>query len=393
MYSYRQICSARRILASWRQELAGVVRNASHPRPLMQRVAVRMMLANMKHSYDLMMRLQILEGAAGVPRGTWWESGASGLKKATAHFAESPNLHPAWLAERSTTVVDVAAAAIGTEMRRFRLPLEMRKNLAETPFDIVHNALMGMRIDPSDRTPVSTFIFRAAGSDFSTKILDGIETPKTIAQGPVQSWLKRKVQNEVRHFLSQLPIDEKGRTLDVARKPGEKNPQNPDGEERTFASMVFEAMMDYKNDKLGKRLIATWRKGITGDTRKLVMDKWLKVFLRTGKFYPKNKLAEEFDISEGMAGKHVRNGIIEAMDAIWGNKALMDALSDRAELTGIEVDLSTKPSKSDVFPKRKRARRNPLENVNQAQKYDAIKVVRKAWEITTSDDSRRTVQA
>ena len=46
------------------------------------KVAARWLFANMVLEYDWLIRLQVLEGTAGVPQGTWWNKRERGLRMA-----------------------------------------------------------------------------------------------------------------------------------------------------------------------------------------------------------------------------------------------------------------------------------------------------------------------
>jgi len=69
------------------------------------RVASRWLFATMATDYDVLLRLQIMEGAAGVPVDSWWKKVRSPamaqvmLGKARTHFNDKgDHLDPSWFA-------------------------------------------------------------------------------------------------------------------------------------------------------------------------------------------------------------------------------------------------------------------------------------------------------
>lgn len=76
---------------------ASLYQHFSRRAGLVAKVAARWALANMNREYDIMVRLQALEGAMGMTPGAWWTKGRRGLELAK-HAAHTKNVDvdPSW---------------------------------------------------------------------------------------------------------------------------------------------------------------------------------------------------------------------------------------------------------------------------------------------------------
>ena len=80
---------------------AQVLRSLRDGKPtLITKVATRWLKKASDEDFDVLARLQVLEGAAGLRAGAWSNRGRAGLRQAMGHFEGSP-LDPNWFARQS----------------------------------------------------------------------------------------------------------------------------------------------------------------------------------------------------------------------------------------------------------------------------------------------------
>ena len=236
------------------------------------RVAARWLKASMAMQYDALLRIQMLEGAAGVPVGTWMAIGSRnpslGLAKAKVHFmdpGEQNQIQPQWFAGNVTTTYNTISRILNQNIRSYKLSIE--------PDDVLNSAIMGMPLDPSVQEQVLRQPYQA-GKYVANKIKNGEETPEQVAKGPLAFMLQRKVQNFARGRLEQFNEDDEGKTKDITDSD---MPETWGATEETEASEYLIALIfgDF-NDPLGKE-IRGFMRHIWGDSsaRSTYMTFWL----------------------------------------------------------------------------------------------------------------------
>jgi len=238
------------------------------------RVALRWFMATLGVvELDLALRLQILEGAAGVPPHTWWKEGRRGLYKAKEHFVGT-DINPQWLSPDNSGAYTMLERFIQQTLSKFELK--------EEPSDYITNALMGFRIDMS-KDPGKPPIY-SAGVKASEGLKNGTETPSMVVAGPVKTFVVRHMQNDkdLKRDLkdrahNQSLSDEEGGTIDIADTSQEKDQAG-----QFLAHIVFEDV----NDPMGKRIRDFMRK-VWADKKNLVMTTWLDML--ENKTLPKKK--------------------------------------------------------------------------------------------------------
>ena len=109
------------------------------------RLAARYLVGNIvSPEYDIMARLQILEGASGKVStgpnaGTWWKKGRRGLK-AAAEFYKGTDIDPSWLSEGNTGMISRISHMVHAMYQK----LSDSEGSFTSPDDILQNSIMGL---------------------------------------------------------------------------------------------------------------------------------------------------------------------------------------------------------------------------------------------------------
>lgn len=138
------------LIVQFRQ--ASVDRRLSPAQRAMYRLAARYMMANLDNpAYDLLARLQILEGVAGVvtpgPRvsGPWSKNPRQGVKAAQDFFAKTA-INPEWFSMGNTGLIGKVRGVVRQEFNKWTRGREVHF----TPDDILQNGLMGLTRDGTE---------------------------------------------------------------------------------------------------------------------------------------------------------------------------------------------------------------------------------------------------
>lgn len=183
--------------AAWRNRTASSLST--------MRVAERWLLAD-HPGMDLIARLQVLEGVAGVKPWTWAQNPKQGLKKALAHFAEQGGtINPAWFSEGNTGMVRV--------MESIARAITKDKVTDKSPETVVSDVIMGMKAD-GELVPVPSLV--DLGGKNQGAILSGKETPSSFGGGVGSKQVRDRATDQLRKY-----------NRDVSRK----GPQVRDDEE------------------------------------------------------------------------------------------------------------------------------------------------------------------
>jgi hypothetical protein len=299
------------------------------------KVAQRWLLSlDVKTEYDIMMRLQVLEGAANVPLGSWWQKGSAGLDIAKNWFADKePNnkIDPTWFSPRFTTCFSIVEAQVAAKIRSYRLN--------EDPFDYITNALMGLSLSADVETVAPAY---KTGEMATVGILSGKETPITLAKGPLGTFFKRRVDRDKTNIQKQKSmnslVDEEGRTLDF------EAPQS----EEDAAALLLEILTD-ANDPLGRKIRDFMRSTWQGENYEQIMKGWLTYIERSGNIPRKSEIANILGLSSTNFDKtYWRPALIKFFKKFWNNSSLQNALSHRYIQEGVPF-FQEKPALEDII--------------------------------------------
>ena len=251
------------VIAALRQ-MAGHTRTAASRSIL--KVAERWLLADGMIGYDLMARLQLLEGAAGQKAWTWSRNPRQGLREAAAFFADqSESVNPAWFSGRDTGMVSIIKSKTFGHMQ------QMGTGIGKSPDEIITNVLMGMGAS-GHKYPEPSLV--GVGRDFRVGILSGKETPASMGAGPASRQAVQRAIDEIRAFQRaqargpQVQDDEEtgGQIQDYDRDPG-------------FEQYIWSIFGS--NTPQGKQLRAMFLASASGDAR-LTAEAFVEFFREKG---------------------------------------------------------------------------------------------------------------
>ena len=326
------------------------------------RVAVRWLAAGLSDDYDIMLRLQVLEGAAGVPVDSWWRKGRRGLRAASDALASS-GIKPEWLAANNSGLMGVVERTLQGAIRSYGVPWE--------PGDIIANALMGLKVDAS-REGRTTRPAYEAGVRLSKGILEGRETPQMAAKGTLGAFLARKVTNEAKRFKGDpLPEGEEGESLDISEDAPTRSPAD------FMAGLIFRNYGDPISQQVRALMKKVWSspeavKGKYSEPMLLWLEEAEKGNMLGSGGVAKLLGKSKSNISQGAW----KRGWVAFFDAFWADRGLMDDMEIRLREEGYAVSLE-KPTPVGITkmndplnlifkkkPKgRKRANRRTLERI------------------------------
>lgn len=306
------------------------IKNASEQDRATHRVAVRYLEASEAQQYDQMLRLQVLEGAAGVPLDRWWKKGKFGFKPATDALSGT-NIKPEWLSLKESGMFKILKSIAQKLISSYKLR-------AIEPFDILNNALTGMPMDASKVDTGESLIQRppyTAGKFLMGKILNGQETPETVAKGILGEYIKRRVKNEARKQMEPLLEDDQGKTMDIPDI--QSSPYDGIGE--FMAALLFgRGPSNPLSKKLTDLMRHTWK--TSGRKYGEVMTIWLDK-IQSGETFKLQDFAQEVDTLPQVITKYFWPDAWNAFfKALRSNKNLLNEISNAAQQVGVEWDPS-----------------------------------------------------
>jgi hypothetical protein len=328
-------------------------------RGLMLRVAARWLKASQEAEYDLLLRLQVLEGAAQVHVGIWFgKGGRNGLRLARAYFAENPQpeMKPEWLDPRYSRMFGIVEGRLEAAIRSYGVT-------KVGPLDIINNYLMGLPIDPEgEQTQGSKRVCYATGAFLADKIFSGKETPESTAKGLLSQFFIRKVSNEAKQMRlqRQLPVSDEGVPLDIEDK------QDEEGVWNLLGAITFRDLNHPLGKKLRQLMRQTWQRmnSISGEA----MVAWLDA-LEEGTDISKDELAQMFGGSPQNFSAHWWPlAWRKFYEALWQHKGLLKDLQSLAAAKGYQwtpeaPGLESNPDLARL--KRKHGSQEPLDQLLQ----------------------------
>lgn len=329
------------------------------------RIASRWLVASMAAHYDALLRIQMLEGAAGVPVDTWMTVGSRnpllGLARAKAYFddpGEKNQIQPQWFASKATSTYSTLSRVLAQGIRSYKLSIESD--------DILNSSLMGMPMDTTSDDRILRQPYQA-GKQVANKIKNGEESPETVAKGPLAFMLNRKIQNIAKKRLEQFNEDDEGRTQDITDAD---MPETWGAVEETAASDYLSGVMfGDLNDPLGKE-IRRFMRDVWGDpttARSKTMTFWLDQ-LEAHKSTDQAVIADKFDLPPStFYSRHWIPAWRDFFSQLWNNHALMTKINQRLRDKHLEPLGQSLPQEAldKILPPRKRASSNKNSAVAQ----------------------------
>ena len=290
------------------------------PQGALNRVASRWLVANASLQYDILIRLQFLEGVAHVPQGTWSRLGKFGLPKAMKHF-EGQAVQNVWFDAGNSGMFKIIYGTLRTVINRFPAIH------GTDPFEILDGALMGLGQGTDFATDRSMTVYET-GRFLHTKVLSGDETPESVGKGMLSKHMVRRVYTLAKQTKEvQMGVDDEGNQMDV-KDPG-----------RTISALDFLAGLIFMQspDPLAKAIqdlaAKTWANSAP-------MTIWLTHVLQDGEIPKGNQVAEEAGVSvQTFSQRHWRPAWIKFSQALYADKALKQAIETRMIQEGINDEL------------------------------------------------------
>lgn len=306
------------------------------------RVASRWIKASMDIEYDIMLRLQVLEGAAGFPEYSdrWWKGGRANLAKAQAHFEGEP-IKEAWFSTGNTGMITTLRASAQKAIHQYRITTD--------PDEFINAALMGIS-SKSQEDKRTQQIPHTVGVKLSRNIRKGKESPIDVAKGMLAKFLWNKINTEAKgQHTNQFMVTEEGEEIIpnpvVFAKPSLSA-------ERVLKEIIFDDPDDPLGEKIRQFMRDVWDS--KGRVYAPVMNKWLDE-VEAGEIPWKKDLADEFDISFGSFAKDYWNPAWQDFgNALWRNEHLLEEVQERYNQEGA-VWFQKKPDIYELLPKRIRA--------------------------------------
>ena len=288
------------------------------------RVAARWVEANMAAEYDKLIRLQILEGVAGVPVDTWLrQGGLRGLDRAKKVLMDKfpdNKINPEWFDPTATSTYKTLMAQTARAIASFRV-----RDM--DPHDFINSALMGIATDPLDKERLRPG-YQLGHQRAKAVILDGTDTPQAVAAGGLSKALFNRVHdyaNSKKREVS-MPVDDEDNPIEFADKSEGTSALD------FLAYLFFDQHGDALVNKVQDLMAKTWE----GSSP---MTHWLNYVLLTGDFPSMNEIAETSGISAQSFGQnHWRPRWNQFIKALWGDTSLRQEILTRMRREGIDTD-------------------------------------------------------
>lgn len=222
-------------------------------RRIAARIAARWLEAGIREELDVLWRLSVLEGVVSVPNGSWGRMGRRGLVKARETFSDMGNsIHPDWLSDENTGMYNVLKAKADAAIRSFGVTFAEGEDLLTSMI-----AGLGVNHDEIEVPPAQT-----AGKLFANGIMSGVETPKSIAMGPLAKYVGQRASNMAKKTRgeTEMPVDEDGEEIPL--EEGERNDFDQTSDFDEVREVLGEVVFKHLNLPLSKKIRAlmkaTW---------------------------------------------------------------------------------------------------------------------------------------
>jgi len=312
-------------------KLSRILRSFQVDRTPISRVAFRWLFATQAKEYDILIRLQMLEGVAGVSVDTWMKKGRQGLKEAQRYF-EGTHLHPDWLSFGDTGVFSFALGYLRKKLADFKKEGRVENNV--DVLDFIIDLLMGVsiNIDNMGWENLGRPFYRA-GDKLSKQTLTG-SSPLTVLKGQGLWFPVRKLLNQPKQKAFQPD-------------------RNQESGAYTFAQLVADITFKDLSDPMGKRIRSWMRKSWSKYPQMIA---WLGL-LEKGKLPESRKDQGALFYKNPPDFIRIYNPAFRAfLKDLWANSDWLRDLEDYAFLKGFVWDsglAELRPIFEEMLPLRK----------------------------------------
>lgn len=290
-------------------------------------LATRWVRAGVERDFDMLMRLQVLEGAAGVPIDTWMKKQRAGLALAQAHFEGKP-VDPSWFSKENTGVYNIVFRCIQSVIRK----LGLRR---VEPLDILASNLMGLgaNLDPGRARPCF-----ATGLILANGITTGKETPQGVAKSKLCRMFMNKTWVEERKNKKDInmPVDEEGAYYDIPDKQEDSGMLKRDSAEfgEVLAEIVFRDLRNPLGVAIRNIMRASWH-----DSEPMLL--WLTTLEKEHRYPTQKEIANKMGIApSAFTANHWKKRWRKFFQDIRGKTSLLKNLQEAAEAEGLYWDPS-----------------------------------------------------
>jgi hypothetical protein len=302
----------------------------------------------MASDWDAVIRALVLEGAAGVPKGTWSNKGVRGLLKAKESFENAGSMDPEWFNPKGSKLYLFLLNNIRKRALSLRTPMEAE--------EVLTHAIMGLGADMQDVLSVPY----AVGKHLSQKVKSGGESPRSVGV-LVLSHIYRKMLNELDKQPQQM-------TPEIERDLHEEPAEADD-----LAQYLFPIVFMTPGDPLGTKIRAVMR-AAWHDSPPMLL--WLDIVEQEHRFPTQTEVADKAGLlSEAYKAKWRGSGVFNSQhwkprwqkfySVLWKDRRLMNALRDRLDVEGVELDESAPPSAADVARQTDNLLQQRMASINQ----------------------------
>ena len=274
--------------------------------------------------YDLLARLQILEGASGIVAlkpmvsGPWSKSPRQGVKAAQAHFQETA-IQPEWFSLGNTGLISKIRGMVRQEFNKWTRGREVHFDAD----DIIQNGLMGLTKDGEGLLSQGPLCIQFGHLNAGVRkgIPEGRVSPEDVA-GIIGKYFVQKVADQFQTMdKNRAPKeDAAGRDiLDLQER----------GTTRSHAAILMDALQDPSSPV--RALIYKALKAKLGE------GKWADVgmayieALGNEESINKGEMAKQFGMAGGTFSGILREKVYPAIAAVQNNPQVQDALRDYTE--------------------------------------------------------------
>lgn len=300
---------------------------------LIAKIASAYMKRTANRAYDVMLRLQFLEGVLGKPAGHWsFRANPSLLNEArTQAQNEGRNIHPDWFVPSDTGIFKHVERHLASMLNRAKMYNKTRTDGSQA-LDMINSALMGLGI--LGETKSSPLVYEI-GKFYTAKtgLNNGRETPQTMAP-TIFHFFSGKVLNLIKAKKNQGIDDEAGKNVvQEGREPVE----------------VLSEILRDRTDPLGRKLRDLILSAVPTDSKPgELIAAWVSKLESTGRFPNKGMLASDLGISAIEFSKAWKLAWHQIFKTIWKTPSIQRALEDRYNEAGVDYDM-VKPRDFEVM--------------------------------------------
>jgi hypothetical protein len=297
---------------------------------LIVKLASKYMERKANRAYDVMMRLQFLEGALGKPAGHWsFRANAGLLNEARQQsLSEGHTIHPDWFMSTDTGMFTFVLRNLGSMLNRAKMYNKTRTDSTQA-LDMLNSALMGLGILGEGKS--SPLVYEV-GKIAAPKVLKGKETPQSEAP-VVFHFFSGKVLNLIKAKKNQSMDEEEGKNVVL--------------QEREPVEVLSEILRD-RTDPLGRKLRELILSAVPSDSKPgELIAAWVSKLESTGRFPNKGMLASELGITSVDFSKTWKLAWHQIFKTIWKTPSIQRALEDRYNEAGVDYEIS-KPQDFEI---------------------------------------------